>query len=117
MDEQLIMERTGHRSNAVCAYKRTSSETNKAVSDKLHPPIPKVPRQDTDDLQSVAVDPNPDTICKETFARAVSIKHADGTCIEFKFERERFHDGCTRNKSICLQSFVIFFFVFFYAVS
>ena len=36
IDEQLVMERTGHRSTeGVCSYKRTSSEQQEAVSDIL----------------------------------------------------------------------------------
>lgn len=42
VDEQVIMERTGHRSTtAVRMYKRTSSEMQKEVSDILQPPPPK----------------------------------------------------------------------------
>ena len=37
MDEQLIMERTGHRSiDGVRSYKRTSDEQEQSVSDVLH---------------------------------------------------------------------------------
>ncbi|XP_066288271.1 zinc finger MYM-type protein 3-like [Branchiostoma lanceolatum] len=39
-DEQTIMARTGHRSNAVRAYKRPSSELLKDVSNQLQPPQP-----------------------------------------------------------------------------
>ncbi len=35
IDEQLIQERTGHRSNAVRGYKRTSSKLQKKVTDTL----------------------------------------------------------------------------------
>ncbi len=35
VDEQLIQERTGHRSNAVCGYKRTSFKLQKKVTDTL----------------------------------------------------------------------------------
>ncbi|XP_067659894.1 uncharacterized protein [Haliotis asinina] len=38
VDEQLIMARTGHRSNAVRVYKRSSEEINKEIPDKLQPP-------------------------------------------------------------------------------
>ena len=42
VDEQLIMERTGHRSTtAVRMYKRTSSDLHKEVSDCLQPPMPR----------------------------------------------------------------------------
>ena len=42
VDEQLIMDRTGHRSlTAVRTYKRPTSEVQKEVSDLLQPPPPK----------------------------------------------------------------------------
>ena len=37
-DEQLIQRQTGHRSDAVRAYKRPSTSHNIAVSDALQPP-------------------------------------------------------------------------------
>ena len=44
IDEQLIMNRTGHRSlTAVRLYKRPSSQAQKAISDLLQPPKPKNP--------------------------------------------------------------------------
>ena len=39
-DEQAIMTRSGHRSNAVRAYKRPSDSLNQDISDCLQPPIP-----------------------------------------------------------------------------
>ena len=40
VDEQLIMERTGHRSiGAVRTYKRPTSDVQKQVSDLLQPPV------------------------------------------------------------------------------
>ena len=42
VDEQLIMERTGHRSiGAVRTYKRPTSDVQKQVSDLLQPPVPR----------------------------------------------------------------------------
>ena len=42
IDEQLIMNRTGHRSlTAVRLYKRPSAQAQKAISDLLQPPKPK----------------------------------------------------------------------------
>ncbi|XP_071101010.1 uncharacterized protein [Haliotis cracherodii] len=41
VDEQLVQERTGHRSLAVRAYKRTSKTQQKKISDLLQPPKPK----------------------------------------------------------------------------
>jgi hypothetical protein len=42
IDEQVIMERTGHRSTtAVRMYKRTSADFEKEVSDCLQPPMPR----------------------------------------------------------------------------
>ena len=38
-DEQTMMSRTGHRSTALCIYKRASSTLVKVVSDALLPPI------------------------------------------------------------------------------
>ena len=39
IDEQLVMERTGHRSiEGICSYKRTSSDQQEAVSDILNHP-------------------------------------------------------------------------------
>lgn len=37
-DEQLIKERTGHKSDAVRTYKRTSENQVKRISDVLQPP-------------------------------------------------------------------------------
>ena len=46
VDEQLVMERTGHRSTtAVRAYKRTAPSLQKEVSDLLQPPAPKLVRE------------------------------------------------------------------------
>ncbi|XP_062586115.1 uncharacterized protein LOC134247754 [Saccostrea cucullata] len=42
VDEQLIVEKTGHRSNAVRAYKRTSTEQMKEVSDVVQSKLKKV---------------------------------------------------------------------------
>ena len=42
VDEQLIMERTGHRSDAVRKYKQTSSVQQSEVSKLLDPPPKKV---------------------------------------------------------------------------
>ena len=39
-DEQAIMSRSGHRSNAVRAYKRPSMELCQQISDCLQPPLP-----------------------------------------------------------------------------
>ena len=36
LDEQLVMERTGHHSTAVCSYKCTSSEQLQNVSEILY---------------------------------------------------------------------------------
>ena len=41
VDEQLVMERTGHRSTAVRAYKRTSAKLQQEISNILQPPMPK----------------------------------------------------------------------------
>lgn len=41
VDEQLIMERTGHRSDAVRKYKRTSTSQQNEVSKLLDPPTKK----------------------------------------------------------------------------
>lgn len=41
VDEQLIMRQTGHRSNAVRAYKRPTKEHDRMVSQMLQPPSPK----------------------------------------------------------------------------
>jgi hypothetical protein len=38
-DEQIIMSRTGHQSNAVRSYKRPSNTLVKSVSDALQPPV------------------------------------------------------------------------------
>jgi len=43
VDEQLIMRQTGHRSDAVRAYKRSSREQDLMVSSILQPPPPKKP--------------------------------------------------------------------------
>ena len=40
-DEQLIMRQTGHRSNAVRAYKRPGIEHDLKISHVLQPPSPK----------------------------------------------------------------------------
>lgn len=42
-DEQAIKSRTGHRSNAVQFYKRSSIEMEQEISNCLQPPAPKVP--------------------------------------------------------------------------
>lgn len=41
VDEQLIKQRTGHRSDAVRLYKRTSNGQQKRISEILEPPSPK----------------------------------------------------------------------------
>ena len=46
-DEQLIQRQTGHRSDAVRAYKRPSTSHNIAVSDALQPPPSKRDHVDT----------------------------------------------------------------------
>ncbi|XP_070554961.1 uncharacterized protein [Ptychodera flava] len=49
-DEQLIKERTGHRSDdGLRAYKRTCSSLQKNVSDALQPPKPPDPNADDED--------------------------------------------------------------------
>ena len=46
VDEQLIKKQTGHRSDAVRAYKTTSSEQDAMVSNILQPPQPKKPEKE-----------------------------------------------------------------------
>ena len=41
IDEQLIMRQTGHRSTAVCSYKRPAAKHDDIVSSILQPPAPK----------------------------------------------------------------------------
>ena len=41
LDEQAITSRSGHRSNAVRAYKRPSAKLEQKISDVLQPPMPK----------------------------------------------------------------------------
>ena len=45
VSEQLIMRQTGHRSNAVRAYKHCTSDHDMMVSKILHPPSPKKPKE------------------------------------------------------------------------
>ena len=49
IDEQVIMRQTGHRSNAVRAYKRPGVEHDLMVSNILQPPSPKKPLIDEND--------------------------------------------------------------------
>lgn len=53
VDEQLVMERTGHRSlEGVRSYKRTSDEQREALSDILNRKVPRVSNQ-TPDISAV----------------------------------------------------------------
>ena len=46
VDEQLIMEKTGHRSlEGVCSYKRTSTEQREALSDIMNRKVPIIDSQ------------------------------------------------------------------------
>ncbi len=47
VDEQLIQERTGHRSNAVRGYKRTSSKLQQQVTQTLYGPTAKLQKSCT----------------------------------------------------------------------
>ena len=48
VDEQLIKKQTGHQSDSVRAYKRTSSEQDAMVSNILQPPQPKKPEKENE---------------------------------------------------------------------
>lgn len=52
IDEQLVTEKTGHRSNAVRSYKRTSDDQQSAVSSILQGNKCKYPKLITDDIET-----------------------------------------------------------------
>ena len=87
-DEQIIMSRTGHRSNAVRSYKRPSSTMVKSVSDALQPPTvaepdgkkTKVRQKDTEENE---VD-NVNEIAASPSSCLVNIKHGE-TTVSFRF--------------------------------
>ncbi|XP_067659803.1 uncharacterized protein [Haliotis asinina] len=58
VDEQLIIARTGHRSNAVRVYKRGSEEINKEIPDQLQPTPPKKPEEKQADVPVDDADAN-----------------------------------------------------------
>ena len=81
LDEQMIMNRTGHRSiEAVRMYKRPSSVLQKQVSDILQPPAPKVMKSDGDSKFDVKSEVKSDIDAKEgTCSSRVSVNTASSS--------------------------------------
>jgi hypothetical protein len=100
MDEQAIMERTGHRSErAVRKYKRSCPEVAETVSKVLDPPAPKalktemsngkIVRDENTPEKNVSVSLEPEkkmSVSLESFGKADKRAMADSTTQAFQFE-------------------------------
>lgn len=71
-DDESIRRRSGHRSNVLQDYKRSSLEMDKRVSDALQPPPPKVPK--TDPVQAPASQLSTSGIDQEDRSRTMVIE-------------------------------------------